>query len=380
LWVPNSRALAVFDPAHLPAGDRAPPPLLEEVIVDGQPIAPAGDGLLKVSSAARSYEFHYTSPTLQVPERLRFRFQLANWDPEWVEALQRRVAYYGHLPPGHYQFQVMAGTPGGVWQSAAHPMGLIVVPRLWERRAVQVAGVFGLLVMVAASVWGVERGRSRRRLQRVEAQQAMERERRRIARDLHDDLGSDLTEIMLLGEAAAQGQTAPEAVRASAKAIADRSRQAAAAMDEIIWTVNPRNDSVPRLADHVASVARRLFEPLPVQLSVEIMEDIPDLPLPAAARHGLFLAVKEAQNNAAKHSGATEVRVAVSCENGRLILTVEDNGRGFDPAQANGARNGLENMRQRMESVGGNLRINTGPGKGTQVRLEYILETKTCAS
>jgi signal transduction histidine kinase len=203
----------------------------------------------------------------------------------------------------------------------------------------------------------------------------MERERRRIARDLHDDLGSDLTEIMLLGELAGQPNTAPDKVQDHAKAIATRSRQAAAAMDEIIWTVNPRNDTVPRLADRVAEMARRRFEPLPVQLRTEIMEDIPDLPLPATVRHGLFLAMKEAQNNAAKHSGATEVRVGVSCEAGHLVLMVEDNGRGFDPAGLSGSRNGLENMRQRMESIGGSLDIQSRPGEGTRVRLGFTLHS-----
>jgi signal transduction histidine kinase len=334
---------------------------------------PMDNRTLRVTSAARGYEFHYSLPTLQMPERLRFRCQLSHWDPEWVDVGSRRVAYYGHLPPGEYEFKVMAGGPGGIWQAASPALRLQVVPRFWEHHAVKMSGGVLLLAMVAVSVWGVERSRSRRRLQRAEAQQAMERERQRIARDLHDDLGSDLTEIMLLGEMASQANTASEKLHDHAKAIATRSRQAAAAMDEIIWTVNPRNDTVPRLADRVAEMARRRFEPLPVQLHTEIMEDIPDLPLPATVRHGLFLAMKEAQNNAAKHSGATEVRVGVACENGCLVLTVEDNGKGCDLSGLSGSRNGLENMRERMESIGGASEIQSRPGGGTRVRLRYPL-------
>jgi signal transduction histidine kinase len=267
----------------------------------------------------------------------------------------------------------MAGGPNGVWQEASQALRLTVEPLFWERRSVQVAGALMVLGAVAIAVWSAERSRSRRRLQIAEAQQAMELERRRIARDLHDDLGSDLTEIMLLGELAAQPNASSDARRLHADAIAVRSRQAAAAMDEIVWTVNPRNDSVPRLADRVAEVARRLFEPLPVQLQVDIMEDIPALPLPAIARHNLFLAAKEAQSNVAKHSGAQNVRVAVWCELRRVIITVEDNGRAFDPANQNGSRNGLDNMRQRMASIGGTFEIHSRPGQGTKVRLEYPL-------
>jgi signal transduction histidine kinase len=372
LWFPDWRALAYFEPAEVP-NVWAPWPILhEETVVDGQ-FQPAPGGVMRVMSSARSYEFHYTSPNLQAPERVRFRYQLKPSNPDWIEADQRRAAYYSQLPPGEYEFHAMVGGPAGVWQEAAQSMRLIVMPRFWERRAVQIAGALGLLASVAATVWGLERSRSRRRLQQAEAQQAMERERRRIARDLHDDLGGDLTEIMLLGESAAQTDTSAEIVRTHAKAIAARTRQAAAAMDEIVWTINPRNDTVPRLADRIAERARQLFDPLPAQLHVEIMEDIPDLPLAATARHAIFLAAKEAQNNAAKHSGATEVRVSVSCEHGHLLISIEDNGRGFDPARQSGGRNGLENMRQRMEGIGGALYIKTSPGQGTQVRLEFTV-------
>jgi signal transduction histidine kinase len=373
IWFPNSHALAVFDPAALRPVGQALLPLLEEVIVDGEPVTPAANGEMRVTSATRGYELHYSSPTLQMPERLRFRFRLARWDPEWTDVGQRRVAYYGHLPPGEYEFNVMAGSPGGDWQAASAALRLIVVPRFWERRAVQLAGVILLLGAVGATVRGMERSRSRRRLQRAEAQQAMERERRRIARDLHDDLGGDLTEIMLLGEMAAQPATPGEKVREHAEAIATRSREAAAAMDEIIWTVNPRNDTVPRLADRVAEMARRRFDPLQAQLRVEIMEDIPDLPLPATARHALFLAMKEAQNNAAKHSRATEVRVGISCKDGCLVLTIDDNGCGFDSTRLSNGRNGLENMRQRMGSIGGALELQSQPGEGTRVRFTYAV-------
>lgn len=330
IWFPNSRALAVFDPAAGLEGDSAAPVLIEEVIVDGQAGLLGTDGVLRVKSSARGYEVHYTAPDLRAPERLRFRYQLQGADADWVAAGQRRAAYYTQLSPGEYEFRVMAGRAGGEWREAASWLRLSVAPRWLERRSVQIAGALAVVVAVALTGWGIERARTRRRLLRAEALQAMKRERQRIARDLHDDLGSDLTEIMLLGELTAAPHNALETVRKHAQAIAARSRQAAAAMDEIVWTVNPRNDSVPRLANRLAEVARRLFDPLPTSLRVEIVDDLPDSPLPAATRHHLFLAAKEALNNAAKHSGAGEVMLRVECVSGWLRLSVEDNGRGFD--------------------------------------------------
>jgi signal transduction histidine kinase/ligand-binding sensor domain-containing protein len=373
-WFANQRSIAMFEPEGSWGRNFEPNVVLESVVVDGMPTSQETSEVLRVSSSAKRFEFRFTALHLtRRPEEAHFRCRLSGFDPDWVDAGVNRVAYYGQLRPGRYEFAAMVGSPNGSWHESVRPLQIEIVPRLWERRSVQVAATAALLSLVAATVWSLERNRFRRRLQLAEAQQAMERERQRIARDLHDDLGSDLTEIMLLGELAAAPQATADARRSHADVIAVRSRQAAAAMDEIVWTVNPRNDSVPRLADRVAEIARRLFEPLPVQLHVDIMEDIPTLPLPATARHSLFLAAKEAQTNVAKHSVAGKVRVAVWCERGRVIISVEDNGRGFDAASQNGSRNGLDNMRHRMENIGGTFEIHSQPGRGTQVRLEYPL-------
>jgi ligand-binding sensor domain-containing protein/signal transduction histidine kinase len=366
LWFPNSHALAAFDPAGLlPSGLRLSP-LIEEMMVDGERRMPA-HGTMEVSSATRSYEIHYTSPMLQVPERLRFRFRLKGFEPAWVEAGQRRVAYYSHLPPRNYTFEVMASGLDGAWHEAAEPLRLQVVPTLWQRPWVQALAGLSALAISAVVVWSVARARLRRRLAGIEAQQAMERERRRIARDLHDDLGSGLAEVVLLGEVARQDEVTAGEMKAHVSDMTEKTRELVAAMDEIVWTVNPRNDSIPNLASYVAEHARKFFSSASIRCRLDIMPELPALPVPAAARHNLFLAVKEALHNVLKHSGAGEVWLRMRWAADGFRLEVQDDGQGFDSNGSTRHGDGLENMRHRLESVGGQTLITSKRGHGTTV-------------
>jgi ligand-binding sensor domain-containing protein/signal transduction histidine kinase len=370
LWFPNSHALAVFDPAELPQDKLLHKPLVEEVLVDRKRVQPSADGEVRVSSSAYSFEIHYTLPKLQIPERLRFRFQLVGSDSDWVEASQRRVAYYNHLRPGNYQFNVQVGSPGGQWQNLEHSLRLTVVPRVWERPLAQAAAGLFLLGAVAASVWAVGRARLRRRLERLEAQQAIERERRRIAQDLHDDLGGDLTKLMLLGDSLGEEARTVEDFKSQSAVISDNVRQLVRDMDQVVWTVNPENDFVADFADYLSNFAQEFLGQAGIQCRLDVMKGFPEVALPAQIRHNLFLASKEALHNVLKHSGATEAWVRILYANGKLMVSIEDNGRGFDPlATAGPTADGVGNMQQRLRMLGGTCDISSQAGRGTSIRL-----------
>lgn len=375
-WFPTVRGLVAFDPMTLPERREPPVVLVEHIRVDGVPlesVAAPGPQQWRVRSGARRIEFHYTSPEMESPGRLRFRYRLDGLDEDWVEAGAQRVASYAQLPPGRYRFHVMAGAHG-VWRAAPAPVALEIVPRLWERRSVRGIGLLVALGLVAVTVRVVERARLRRQLARLETQQAMEKERARIARDLHDDLGSGLTEILLLGELASRSASAPEELRAQLEAITEKVRQLAAAMDEVVWTVNPRNDSLPRLASYLADRAREFFRPTAIACRIDVPDELPDWPLTAPQRHHLLLAFKEALHNVARHSGASEVWLRLRCDDGRLCVAVEDNGRGLPASGAEAAGDGLANMRARLEAVGGRAEIAPRAGGGTVVRFILPLD------
>jgi signal transduction histidine kinase len=204
--------------------------------------------------------------------------------------------------------------------------------------------------------------------QKVE-REAIWEERSRIAQDLHDDVGASLTQISLLGEIVRRGGTSSGPIHDQLSKISLKAKEAVRALDEIVWTVNPRNDTLPRVASYLSNVARDLLQETGIRCRYRIPESLPELTLNAKIRHELLLAVKEALRNVLKHSQATEFRLTLSVSPGELRVSVADNGCGFDPAAADPGRNGLANMERRLLQVGGRFELQSKPGEGTEVKL-----------
>jgi signal transduction histidine kinase len=141
-------------------------------------------------------------------------------------------------------------------------------------------------------------------------------------------------------------------------------------MDEIVWTINPKNDTLDHLANYIFQYAQEYFQDTGVSCRLDVPAQLPDRPVSTETRHNLFMAVKEALNNALKHSGATEVRIGLAATDGRMTITIADNGRGFAVSGARGKGNGLDNMNRRLEQIGGHLFLESEPGHGTNIRLE----------
>lgn len=250
-------------------------------------------------------------------------------------------------------------------------------------RVLALAGVLGA-VLLASLLWiHVLRYEVRQRTgqlareiqtrQRIQQQQALERERSRLARDLHDDLGGGLTEISLLGELAAGGSVPPEKKSDCLRQLTDRARQLVDALDEIVWTANPRYDSVPSLAGYCGLYAQRFLGLAGLRCNLDVPDDLPDRALDSTSRHGLLLAFKEALNNVVCHAQATEVHLRMAVSGNELVLAVADNGCGFDPSAPPAKGNGLANLRSRLADLGGQCRILSAAGQGTTVEMRLPL-------
>ncbi len=193
------------------------------------------------------------------------------------------------------------------------------------------------------------------------------RERRRIARDIHDELGAGLTQISLMGEIAQRESMSLPEVRKQVNRLAQKSRDLISTVDELVWTINPRNDTLASLAAYVCQHTQNFLNGSRIRCRLDVSPDLPLISVPLHTRHNLFLAVKEALNNAARHSDATEAKVSVKFADPALIISIEDNGRGFEPAQVSGDRNGLANMQERLGEAGGGCKILAVPGRGCRV-------------
>ncbi|MCX6922865.1 MAG: histidine kinase [Verrucomicrobia bacterium] len=227
--------------------------------------------------------------------------------------------------------------------------------------------------LLAASVLAAERAKTRRQIQRLQTQQALEKERRRIAQDIHDDIGGSLSGLTMLGEMAGRKSLSLAETRSQLAVMTTKVRELARAMDEIIWAVNPRNDTLPSLVSYLQHFASEYLDPTPIRARMDVPAGLPPVLLHAQARHSLFLAVKEAIHNAAAHSGAAEIWIRVQWATPVLTISVEDNGRGFEPARSSGARNGLTNMPTRLRDIGGACAVESQLGQGCRVRFTLPL-------
>jgi signal transduction histidine kinase len=249
------------------------------------------------------------------------------------------------------------------------PFGLTTEPALlpitvhfWQAGWFQLSVLALLLLAIGGCVWL----RTQLSLQ-ARSQRLLQSERVRIARDIHDDLGAQLTQLVLLGEVAQREQPENSSVRTQFNQICTLARELSHGMDEVVWAVNARRDTLRDFASYVCKYAQVFLNPTPIRCRLDVEPELPatvfDLPL----RRNLFLAVKEALNNAAKHSGAAELFLRIYRADRKLVVTVEDDGRGFDPAQSGGERNGMANMTQRMNEISGGCELFSRPGGGCRV-------------
>ena len=377
-----------------------PPPIwLESVLLDGKTVALRDSrsplrsmsenglpdlrepgALLKLPPGHRKLEFGFAALSFVSPENLRFRYRLKNFDRDWVDAGAQRTATYPRLPAGDYLFEVQACHAAGVWNAEGFRLRLAVAPFYWQTWWFRL----GVLAAFTLSVIGLVRYFSFRKLQRelarLEQQAALQRERTRIARDMHDEVGTKLSRLSLLSELAGQQPEMPAAARGDVSEISETARDTIRSFEQIVWAVNPKNDTLANLANYLCRFAEEFFDGSSIQCVFTLPDQIPDRMVSTELRHHVFLAAKEALNNALKHSRATRVCVRLALTATGFEIGIEDDGGGFpkdaSPARA-GTGNGLENMRARMKAVGGEFEIKSQPAAGTRVIFRVPLPRET---
>ena len=210
-------------------------------------------------------------------------------------------------------------------------------------------------------------------MERLEMQHALENERRRIARDLHDELGARLTATALQGEFVVQGGQISDDAKSEMSLINRRVRQLIGAVDEVIWTTDPENDSLPNMVAYLCDYAEQFIAPSEIRCHLDVAADLPDLPLSALARRNLLLAVKETLSNGTRHAGARMIQLKIYLEQGWLKVEISDDGHGFEVTEARPGGKGLSNIRNRMELVHGKAEIRSALHEGTTVTLSVML-------
>ncbi|GAB2561824.1 hypothetical protein GCM10027190_09430 [Spirosoma areae] len=323
-----------------------------------QTINPQPEIRLKARQNYLTFRFSASQPT-------PFRYKLDGLDNDWLDGVSTDQIHYANLPGGIYIFRVE-----GQEEDVRIELDMPIWKHWWFAPALllYLIGVIGVVFYLFLQY------RFRQKLRELQA-------RDRIARDLHDDMGSYLSSISILSQTARRSATKdPAKTQATLDRIGQTARQIMDSMGDIVWSINPDHDSMTQVVARMNDVAAGLFaanadQTGSVALQMDVAEGVRQMSLSAENRRDFFLIYKEAITNVARYASADRVRVALSRESGRLVLIVQDNGRGFDPK--NPARlnpsggNGLRNMQTRAALLGGKLSIESAVGEGTTLSLRF---------
>ena len=371
LWFATRKGLITIDPAGHSVDHDGPPVYLERFLVDGRVLEP---GFSRISSAVKRLEFKFTAPTFRSPEDVRFRYRLRGLDSDWSEPTTQRTAVYPALRPGRYKFEVTACNSDLVWNPVAAALAFEVVPMWWEtwwaRIAAALAG--GMALIMSVRYWSHRRLKARLLL--LQQKQRVEQERTRIARDLHDGLGANITQVGMMAEALSVDCASYDEMKALSAKLAEQVRTIARDLDTTVWAVSPKNDSLRSLCAYLCQFSLDYFNHSPVRCRVHAAEDIPAISLSPETRHHLFMIARELMNNVLKHAHASQAGLTMRMEGDCFVLGLSDNGCGFSPeAAASSGRSGLRNLHLRAEEIGGVLDVQSSP-QGTTVTLNVRVD------
>ncbi len=384
LWFPTIRGIISVNPAELHRNTNPPPVVIESVRVDAveqgtNPLSVTWNRPITLQPDNEQLEIHFASLNFSAskgdPFGTRFRYRLEGRDNNWTDIGNERVAHFQKLPPGNYTFHVQACNEDGVWNETGASLVVKVAPPFWRKPWFVASMVLCVLGILAGTIYSLSTAKLKRQLRAARQKELIEKERARIARDLHDQLGANLTQITLLGELAEVDKNVPEEIEQHAQQITETARDTTRSLDEIVWAVNPSNDTLEGLANYACKYAQEYFALAGVSYRAELPTQLPATPILPEVRHNVFLAFKEAVNNVVKHAHASVARVKLQLEPGKFKIIVTDNGRGLGDLSAKQLRNGLKNMRKRLADVHGEFEILPGASGGTVVQLTVPVAT-----
>ncbi len=316
----------------------------------------SSDPVIQLEASENNLLFKFAVICFENSNRLSIRYKLEGFDEDWILAGDRREASYNNLPPGEYRFvlQLANSTEFSRQEARVSVIIPVIYYKTWWFRIIVALSVVLIIVIVI-----------RNRFQHLLKIQKM---RNRIARDLHDDIGSTLSSISIMSDLLT-AQAVDEESANRIGSIGSNAKKMLEKMDDIIWTVNPANDSFSNLELRIREFAIPLLESRNITFSIRFDKHLSGISLPMEKRRDIYLIIKEAVNNLVKYSEGKNCIISFYRTSGGLCVEISDDGIGFDTSQST-SRNGLKNMKARATALGANLQIFSEIGKGTTTKLE----------
>ena len=387
----TSLGLLELDPSRFRNNPTPPPVVIERVLVDGKVVGLESSGFrlngtagglvdlgskdqtLHVPAGVNRVDFNFAALSFSAPQNVQIRYRLEGFEDQWIPSRGERSVHYLRLPAGEYTFRVTASNDSGVWNNVGASLGLSVSPFLWQRAWFRGILVVLFTVAIALIVRFTSHRRLRHLLVKADRETSLLRERSRIARDIHDDLGGGLTHIKLMGEILVKDDLIPTSATPRVQQIVDVTRQLLKSLDETVWAINPRNDTLSNLIGYLGQYTVEFVQAASMRSKVDLPSQLPAISVTSETRHHLYLVIKEALTNAARHSGAATISLRGTVDDHELTLVLEDDGCGFEGQVTDSNADGIINMGRRMASVGGKFDIHSAKGKGTRVTVTIPL-------
>lgn len=365
LWFGTLDGLSRLIPAPI---RREPPPsiLIGALRIAGvqQPLSELGETSLSgfdLEANQNQLQLDFFGLSFATGETLRYQYKLEGADREWTPLSNQRSVNFANLAPGGYRFMVRAVTTEGLASESPAVVAFSILPPFWQR--------WWFITMTATLVGLAAYSLYRYRVARLVE---LERVRTRIATDLHDDIGSSLSQVSVLSEVIRRRVATEPSVSEPLSMIANLSRDVVDSMNDIVWAINPRRDHLNDLTQRMRRFASDVFTAREIEFTFTAPDPRQNMRVGADMRREVFLIFKESVNNMIRHSASTKAVIDFSIEDAWLDLKMADNGRGFAPdREATG--NGLLSMRERASRIGGTLDISSNDGRGTVVRLKAPL-------
>lgn len=371
LWFPTQAGVAVINPKEITTNPNPPPVQIEEVLVDKKEIERKDDSF-EIHPAQNNLEINYTGLSLINSPLVKFRYRLEGLESDWNEVGTRRTAFYNNLPPGEFTFHVLAANRDGVWNEEGATIQIVKLPYFYQTRwfvalsilafAAIIALIFYLRISRLRKIAEAQTEYSRRLIESQEA------ERKRIASELHDGLGQSLAIISNRATMGKNNLNEPEIMLREFDEISQNALEALDEVQQITTNLHPHYLERLGLTKALKAMLSKLADVIEIKSEIDLIDNL----FPKEVEINVYRIVQESLNNVIKHSDASEAEIKIKKAENEVIITIKDDGRGFDTTnfKAKGTGLGLVGLRERTNMLGGKISINSSLGNGTEIKVK----------
>ncbi|HED05433.1 MAG TPA: hypothetical protein ENI61_01965, partial [Ignavibacteria bacterium] len=345
---------------------------IDKIIINNSNYNP--EEVYAISPNPDRVEFRFGLIDFKNPSKVNYKYKLIGFDKSWIDLMGNKNIVYTHLPYGKYKLKIIGFDKGNKKNLVSIEKEIFIEPYFWETLTFRIISPILLILFLIFLTKYIVNKKHERKIKLIEAACALENERMRISRDMHDEFGLSLSKINLLTEIVKQNISDKIKTNKIINEISLSGRSLAESMDEIVWAVNPKNDRLDKMLYYLTNFFENYLTLTTIQFKYKIPDEIPSVFVSAEFRHNIFCVIKEGINNSIKHSGASLIELIFEYNAPELNILLIDNGKGIDKNKIFEFRNGIKNMTKRIDLLGGNLEINNVDTGGVKLDIRLTLK------